>query len=126
MYAEFLIEIMNDKEAGNELISRAKDNILFNNNFIDTNMEQNLLQSDGSAVIIASGEPNRIGEIMKFNDATSRLFGYNNIDLQGRKINIRIPEMLWKLHDQVIQNTVNNNDDLKDNCEKIILGKHKC
>ena len=126
MYAEFLIEIMNDKEGGSELLSRAKDTAISKNNFIEANVEQSLLQSDGAACIVASGESNKLGEIIKFNQATCRIFGYNNIDLQGRKISMIIPEMLVKFHDQIMVNTVNNNDDLKDNPEKIVLGKHKC
>ena len=125
MYAEFLIEILNDKESGAELLSRAKDTAISKSNIIESNMDQNLLQSDGAACIVASGEANKLGEILKFNQSTCRIFGFTSIDLQGRKVSMIMPEMLVKYHDQAMQNAANNNDDLKENTEKIVLGKHK-
>ena len=88
LYAQFIIEILNDKEGGNEYLSYSKDY----SNLKTIKLEGNN-PVDGSACIIASGLPNKIGIITTMNSGAERIIGYTKLEIENRHINIIIPEI---------------------------------
>ena len=129
MYAEFLKEILNDNEGGQELLSRAKDTAMARNTFFDNNHlsgDINSYASDGTPCIFASGESNKLGEIVNFNMGICRVFGYTKAELQGRKVEMLMPELYAKHHEGFMQNAINNTEDIMQQAmEKFVLAKHK-
>ena len=139
IYADFLREILNDEEAGSELLSREKEtaNIRanFNANVLDVSgaagmgdMCAAMGGADGTPCIIASGEHGKLGEILQFNMAVCRLYGYTKAELMGRKINLLMPEIYSKAHDQILQRCINTSEDTASanaKSDMFVLGKHK-
>jgi len=138
LYAEFLTEILNDKEAGGELMSRAKDTVIaratVNLNVLDAaelmNMDDmcaGLGGADGTPCIVASGDQGKLGDIIQFNMALCRVFGYTKAELTNRKINYLMPDAYAKSHDKILQHVLNNNDDVSRSLRSdiFVLGKHK-
>ena len=69
MYASYLIEILNDKELGNEQLQKAKEaavsrvvNFDFNNMHEDSS-DMSTFAPDGSPCVYISGEQDRLGVI---------------------------------------------------------------
>ena len=136
LYAEFLIEILNDTEAGSELLSRAKDTVIarttFNANALNAaeimgmgDMCAGISGADGTPCIIASGDQGKIGEIVQFNLASCRIFGYTKTELNGMRINSLMPDIYAKSHDKILQKCINNNEDIEARSDFLVLGKHK-
>lgn len=67
LYASYLIEVLNDKETGNEQLARARDlgtNRVANNfdfNGDDESMTGGVLSADGSPCIFISADPEKLG-----------------------------------------------------------------
>ena len=67
-YAKFLIEILNDKEGGAELLLRAKESQNTKQGFEGNNMNEdmndiNLVSTNGTPCIYVSGESDKTGMI---------------------------------------------------------------
>lgn len=74
LYALFLIEVVNDKETGNEILKSAKDS-----SKIRVDMGGDIAGSgmqDGSPLVYLSGESDRMGHISNLNLSACRIFGY--------------------------------------------------
>jgi hypothetical protein len=138
LYAKFLTEILNDKEAGGELMSRAKDTVIartaVNLNILDAaelmNMDDMCAElggADSTPCMIASGDQGKLGEIIQFNMSLCRVFGYTKTELTNRKINYLMPEIYARSHDKILQCALNNNDDVSGllRSDIFVLGKHK-
>ena len=69
LYASFLIEVLNDKETGNEQMIKAKEaanlrvNFEFNNAAMNQDNDVNSYAQDGTPCIYISGETERLGLI---------------------------------------------------------------
>jgi hypothetical protein len=67
LYAKFLIEILNDKEGGQDLLSRAKDASNIKQNYFDAgNLHDDMndissMSTNGTPCIYVAGEPDKIG-----------------------------------------------------------------
>eukprot|EP00826_Nyctotherus_ovalis_P045780 TRINITY_DN5099_c0_g6_i1.p1 TRINITY_DN5099_c0_g6~~TRINITY_DN5099_c0_g6_i1.p1 ORF type:complete len:1005 (+),score=328.90 TRINITY_DN5099_c0_g6_i1:78-3092(+) len=81
--------------------------------------------ADGTPCVIASGEQGKIGEMIQFNLAICRTFGYTKAELSGRKVNALMPEMYAKAHDKVLQKCINSNEEVGVRSEIFVLGRHK-
>ncbi|MDR3582384.1 MAG: hypothetical protein P4L67_03890 [Candidatus Pacebacteria bacterium] len=148
MYGDFLIEILNDKEAGQELISRAKDNVASRTaampNFYDNaNSGNNTADywittsgSDGSSCVLASGEQNKFGEVIQLNMGMCRTFGYTKNEILGKKIDLLMPHVYSKMHEATVKASMLKAEEGAQNDEKqgggersttgrFILGRHK-
>ena len=98
---------MND-EVGKELEERAKhiENSNFNKNIIQEQDEmlQDVIKSANStkAVVQIMSDSETQGKITKVTIGVSRLFGYNEEELIGRKVTILMPPPYNKHHDNLI------------------------
>lgn len=68
LYASYLIEILNDKELGNEQLQKAKEAAVLRVNFDLNNMHEDssdmsTFAPDGSPCVYISGEQDRLGVI---------------------------------------------------------------
>lgn len=150
MYGDFLIEILNDKDGGQELISRAKDNVVSRNSVLpsfyeSSNSGSNAADlwmtnsgSDGTPCIIASGEQNRLGEITQINMGMCRTFGFTKNELIGKKVEILMHPIYSRQHESFIKSSLSRAEDCALNEEKqsknvsdrgntgrFILGRHR-
>ncbi len=138
IYADFLIEILNDAEAGGELLSRAKETAIARQNYNPNSLDATELMgmgdmcaamggADGTPCMVASGEQGKLGEILQFNMAVCRIFGYTKAELSGRKISSLMPDMYARVHDKILQRCINSNEDTTTAGAKdiFILARHK-
>jgi len=139
LYADYLVEILNDAEEGTELLARAKDNELVKNNYASNlvgdaaalgmgELCATMGGADGTPCIIASGDSGKVGDIMQFNLSACRIFGYTKAELTGKKINILMPELYAKFHDSVLQHAIENVENMgltTSKSDKFVLGRHK-
>eukprot|EP01022_Parablepharisma_sp_SALTPOND_P033551 TRINITY_DN88_c0_g1_i1.p1 TRINITY_DN88_c0_g1~~TRINITY_DN88_c0_g1_i1.p1 ORF type:complete len:1755 (-),score=211.95 TRINITY_DN88_c0_g1_i1:16687-21951(-) len=146
MYGDFLIEILNDREAGQELISRAKDNVASrtaivpdfyggaNSGSNTADLWMTTAGSDGSPCVLASGEQNKLGEIIQVNMGMCRAFGYTKNEMLGKKVDVLMPQLYSKHHDPILKASLLNAEEGAQNDEKqgdkniggrFILGRHK-
>ena len=138
MYADFLIEILNDAEAGGELLSRAKETAIARPNYNATSLDATELMgmgdicasmggADGTPCMVANGEQGKLGEILQFNMAVCRIFGYTKAELSGRKITSLMPDMYARVHDKILQRCINSNEDINVAGAKdiFVLSRHK-
>ncbi len=139
LYADYLIEILNDTEEGTELLAKAKDNEVSKNNYLSNvvgdaatlgmgDICATMGGADGTPCMVASGEQGKLGEILQFNMSACRLFGYTKLELLGKKVNMLMPDLYAKTHDAVLQHGIENVEALGLNSsksEKFVLGRHK-
>ena len=82
MYAKFLIDILNDKEGGQDLLSRAKDATNIKQNYYDANTmhedlsDMNAITQNGTPCIYVTGDNDKIGLVTNCNAGACRIFGY--------------------------------------------------
>ena len=139
LYADYLVEVLNDTEESAELLARAKDNELAKNGLLSSMVGNaaaigmgdicaTMGGADGTPCIVASGEQGKLGEILQFNLSACRLFGYTKVELAGKKINVLMPEMYAKTHDAILQHGVENVEALglsSSKSDKFVLARHK-
>lgn len=80
LYAKFLIEILNDKQRGLDLIQRARESVNSKFNVFDANNDDALdissLNSSGTPCIIIEGSTTNLGQITMANSGAAKMFGY--------------------------------------------------
>jgi len=82
LYATYLIEVLNDKETGNEQMVKAKEaanlrvNFEFNSGAANQDSDVNSYAQDGTPCIYISGEQERLGIINQCNMSLCKIFGY--------------------------------------------------
>ena len=85
LYGKFLIEIINDKEGGEELLERARNIMNINTNKKAINMMNMTANddyaNDATSTIFMSGEQDKFSIITGINLAAASLFGYNKTEL---------------------------------------------
>lgn len=142
LYGKFLIEILNDKEAGQELLSREKENTGYKIPILSTfgkkakaenNPAEHWLHRAGeSPCILSSGEYNKFGEIIIANLEAARIFGYTQMELQGKKMEILMHKLYGKKHEALVKaslqraeegNQEENRDERR--TDRLILAKSK-
>ncbi|KNE66443.1 PAS domain S-box protein [Allomyces macrogynus ATCC 38327] len=105
VYANFLIEVLNDVKLGRELQERADD--LDDDDDGDGNGdgEDSLdldLFSEDNMVLTISGVPESIGQIVQVNNLALKTLGYKKTELMGRNIASIIPEPFATPHDEYL------------------------
>lgn len=128
LFGKFLTEIINDKEAGEEYLDRARNVLNINskkkNNAINLTGNEDI--SDNSTpTIFVSGDLEKLGIITSVNLSCSSIFGYNKSELINRNIKIMMPPLYAKNHDQYIEHYIQTNEMRFINKERFIFGKHK-
>lgn len=135
LYAMFLIEVVNDKEAGNELLQKAKDSSQIRTNFdvqgnggniaddMGGGMGMNL--QDGSPLVYISGENDRMGFISNINLSACRIFGYlRKEELLSKNIKILMPNIYSYNHDEFVRSACMKSVDQITNKERSVYGRH--
>jgi hypothetical protein len=94
LYASFLIDVLNDKETGNEQMIKAKEAANSRANFeVGAGMKQdsdvNSYSQDGTPCVYISGEQDRLGIVNQCNMSLCKIFGYlRKDDIVGKNIKI--------------------------------------
>mmetsp|Transcript_29897 Transcript_29897/g.29065 ORF Transcript_29897/g.29065 Transcript_29897/m.29065 type:complete len:405 (+) Transcript_29897:1690-2904(+) len=131
MYAKFLIEILNDKEAGKELLSRAKDATNIKQNFYDGNNGNEdyadivQMSNNGTPCIYVSGDSDKIGMIIQANMSACRIFGYTLSEVKNHNVEKLMPEMYAKNHSKVLDEALAKGPENIPNKERIVFARHK-
>ena len=81
LYASYLIEVLNDKESGNEQLMKAKEAANMRVNFDFNNGNENMgdlnaYASDGTPCVYLCGEQERLGIVNQCNMSMCKIFGY--------------------------------------------------
>ena len=97
LYGSYLIEVLNDKETGNEWMQKAKEaanvrsNFEFNNGGDDF-MDISNYATDGTPCIYISGETERLGIVNQCNMSCCKIFGYlKKEEVIGEDVEILMP-----------------------------------
>lgn len=111
MYATFLMEILNDKEAGNEQMMKAKEAANVRTNFDGNNHGQetdvNGYAQDGTPCVYISGEADRLGIVNQCNMSLCKIFGYNKKeDILNKNIKILQPNIYADHHDKFLKESI--------------------
>lgn len=101
LYASYLMEILNDKELGNEQLARAKElaNLRVGNNLDlgggdESSAEFGGLPQDGSPCCYISAEQERLGVITHCNMSLCKVFGYSKRDaIIGHDVEMLMPKV---------------------------------
>jgi len=130
LYGKFLIEIINDKEAGDELLEKARNisNVQSNKKAIQmVGAAGDDYNSDATPTVWVSGEQDKNGMITGINLAAASLFGYNKTELLNRKVNVLMPQIYGKHHDSFLENYLNTGEGslIGKNKERLVFGKNK-
>jgi PAS domain S-box-containing protein len=100
LYAQYLLNIVNDESSGNHQLNRALA--------LESETKGQLSDSKDSqnGSVIVSGENGHIGEILQVNAKACSIFGYGNNDLVGKNINILMPRPFSELHNSFLMKYV--------------------
>jgi hypothetical protein len=130
LYGKFLIEIINDKEAGDDLLEKARNltNVQANKKIIQmSGAGGDDYSSDATPTVWVSGEQDKFSMITGINLAAASLFGYNKTELLNRKVTVLMPGIYAKHHDSFLENYLNTGEAslIGKNKERLIFGKNK-
>lgn len=102
MYGEYLSLVKNNEQQGCELIDKERANL--NKKSVDELVKSsNSLFAADTAVIHISGNKESAGKIVKANDAISKVFGYNKSEVINHLVNILMPNLFAKRHNEFLQ-----------------------
>ena len=99
LYASYLIEVLNDKETGNEQMIKAKEaaNMRINLDFTGGGKQDSDVNSyaqDGTPCVYISGEQDRLGIINQCNMSLCKVFGYSKRDaIIGHDVEMLMPKV---------------------------------
>ena len=115
-YDNFLKDILNDNTKKTEYLDdEFEEGIKIENNFFDINSLN--LKSD-IFYIVASGNNQNLGTILKISLEICELLGYSDKELLGQNINIFIPNILRIPHENFLREKVNNTTPMEEYSEK--------
>jgi len=131
LYASYLIEVLNDKETGNEQLARARDmgtnrvahNFDFNGD--DEGGMSGGLSADGSPCIFISADPEKLGQITHCNMSLCKLFGFTSRDLLiGHDVERLMPRIYASQHKRFLLQALSKPPDLLSSKDKQVFGRH--
>eukprot|EP00828_Plagiopyla_frontata_P023397 TRINITY_DN3000_c0_g3_i2.p1 TRINITY_DN3000_c0_g3~~TRINITY_DN3000_c0_g3_i2.p1 ORF type:complete len:384 (-),score=54.31 TRINITY_DN3000_c0_g3_i2:73-1224(-) len=99
-YSQYLLHIANDKDQAEKIMQRIRTQAFKKFQQEGTNQGEN----DANPVIYISIEDENLGFITNINLAAAVTFGYNKTELLNRKINVLMPNIIAKYHDQIMDN----------------------
>ena len=133
LYASFLVEILNDKEHGNEQLAKAKElsisrmgQQLDNLNGGGDGIEDfGSIANDGTPCIFISGEQERMSLITSCNMSLCKIFGYTHKDdLVGKDVETLMPRLYARVHRRFLEQAVQKPPDAILAKERQVFGKH--
>ncbi|CAD8213537.1 unnamed protein product [Paramecium octaurelia] len=129
LYAKFIIEVLQDKDFGEELLEKSKKLQLQNLKLRNQQTIQLLSHEDlcfeSNAIVMVSTAPERFAQIINLNLSCCNLFGYIRSEMINRKINIFMPNLYSKFHDSYLERFMQTNDNKNINKERLVYVKLK-
>jgi len=130
LYAKFLIEVLNDREAGLDFLQRAKDlsNVkewIFEDIIGGELQDLAQLNTNGTPCIYVSGDSDKIGMIIQANMSACRIFGYTLSEVKNHNVEKLMPEMYAKEHSKMLEEALAKGSDNIPNKERIVFARHK-
>jgi hypothetical protein len=125
IYAFYVISILNDKESGRRLYQVAENinrQARARRFVLDKAGEKE--DDDEKGKIFLSLDPATFGVMKKVNMAAHSLFGYQQGELSGRRVNQIMPLAYSHFHDQFLTNYDRTGSTMLINKERTILGKN--
>ena len=83
-----------------------------------------LMFADDTAIIVMSGNKETQGKILKSNSAITKLFGYNNYELQGHDVSILMPSIIAHKHQLFLENYFTSGKEIVTNNESVTFALH--
>ena len=123
------MEVLQDKDSGEDLLDKSRL-LQLQNSKMKNKMSIGLISgedigSEPLPTLIISTSQDKFAQISNLNLACCNLFGYNKSELQNRKINLLMPNIYSKYHDQYIEHFLNGNESKYVNKERMIFIKLK-
>lgn len=128
LYGHFINYFFGEKDRGNLILNKAKDNLNKNNTIIYYNDDIYSVSPEGNACLISHiNKESFQNEILHTTFSFTRLFGYLNPEIYGKNINVLMPKIFRDIHDKLLENYNKENINSKINKHKSILsyGLHK-
>lgn len=111
-YADFLYDILNDKEKASSFKSRLNEIEGAKQNYDDMNLlniDVNALSSsDEYQYVILSAQPDKLGIITNISLGVCTLFGYARSEIIGKNIEFIMPEVYHRYHKNILLNKIND------------------
>ncbi|CAD8125808.1 unnamed protein product [Paramecium sonneborni] len=129
LYAKFIIEVLQDKDFGEELLEKSK--MLQNqNNKMKNKQTIQIFSSDDInfeplPTLLVQTSSDKFAQICNLNLSLCNLLGYQKTELLNRKINLLIPQIYAKFHDNYLEMFLQSNDQQKISKERLIYVKLK-
>lgn len=118
----FMIEILNDKERGKQLLQKSKEIITSNVSSIRFfKNDINYYTSDGNPCILATTSETYGAIIAQITVSAIRLFGYSKQELVGKNVSILLPPIFREKHFDILKNYIKNKGTSKVNDKKRIV-----
>ncbi|EAS07526.3 PAS domain S-box protein (macronuclear) [Tetrahymena thermophila SB210] len=127
LFGKYNLEVLNDKENGEALLERARaiHNSNANNRKVQVFTSNDEIQNESYPTIIITTEQDKFGQVVNMNQAASNLFSYQKSEVINRKINLLMPNIHSKYHDQFLENYLNSTEVKFMNRERYVIGKSK-
>jgi len=101
VYGTYLALVKNNEQLGHELLGKEKANM--NRKLLDDSIKNsNALFADDTSVIHISGNKEGAGKILKTNNGLTKLFGYGKSEVINHLINILMPNLFAKRHNEFL------------------------
>ena len=119
LYNNFLKDILYDTSKISDNINEEElsDDMKINTNYFNIN---SLITQSNFQFLIASGESQNFGKIIKISLELCELLGYSDKDVIGQNINIFIPNMLRIPHENLLREKVKNVTLIEDDFDKML------
>ena len=123
-YGMFLIKIGNKKMEGEDLLEKGRKLLkeLLNQNYDENRVDiLNIMSNKNTCIIIISGNPGTLGNVLSCNNEIFPNLGYQALDLINKNCSILMPKILAKNHNDFIQEFINTNTSTVVNRKKIVM-----
>ena len=101
LYGKYMIEIINDKDIGQEYLDKARSiaNVHYNkkSKFGDFSSIEDI-SHNSNAMLVVSGEPEKLGTVISVNLACSTIFSYEKSEMINRDIKLFMPNIIGKFN----------------------------
>ncbi|CAD8168019.1 unnamed protein product [Paramecium pentaurelia] len=128
LYGTFIKEVIQDEEYGDEILKKS----IINQQQYQQNKKQLVtficgedIGFEQQATVIVSTSVEKFAQVLNLNQSCCRLIGYTRQEIINRKINLFMPNLYTKFHDQYMQRFLITSDIKNINKERFIFLKDK-
>lgn len=130
VYAEFTLNVLNDRETSQVFLNKARDHSFTKSNFGknkayfrgETNSK--IPNVNGAPCLVINGQQQQIGLITECNLSLCREFGYPKDELIGKNVKKLMPEQFAFYHDEILLRNLESKENLEDH-EINTFGLHR-